>query len=172
MNASKHHPLALLGAYKDLGKLSLPIAGSLVLDLFDSFELVREKSESLPRVVSLLLVLRLAKALALESASMKPLLGLVLVLRTFNEPEWNLESGLDDEPEPDLDVDLSCSVFILLSGIAWLLCLSCDTLGIFKKIQNFLLFLLKLQHENVCHQNYAAFQNAKSQKSDFSKSPT
>jgi len=79
VNASKHHPLALLGAYKDLGKLSLPIAGSLVLDLFDSFELVREKSESLPWVVLLWLVLKLARALALESAFMKPLLGLVLV---------------------------------------------------------------------------------------------
>ena len=68
MNASKHQPLALLGAYKDLGTLSLPIARSLVLNLFDAFELVREKSESLPWVASLWLVLRIAKALALEFA--------------------------------------------------------------------------------------------------------
>jgi len=121
VNASKHHPLALLGAYKDLGKLSLPIAGSLVPDMLDAFELVLENFESLPRVASLWLVLRLARALALESAFMKPLLGLVLgLLRTINEPEWNLDSGLDDEPKRDLDV----SVFILLRGVAWLLCIS------------------------------------------------
>jgi len=119
VNASTHHPLALLGAYNDLGKLSLPVAGSLVLDLLDAFELVLEKFESLPWVV-----FRLARALALESASM---LGLVPgLLRTFNEPEWNLDAGLDDEPKTDLDVDLS--VFILLRAVAWLLSISVSVL--------------------------------------------
>jgi len=120
--ASKHHTLALPGAYKDSDELSLSSTDSVGLDLFEAFELVLEKSESQSWVSSPRLVFKLARGrpLALEPVRVKPLLSLpcfvfgLLQVRPFDVTES--KCVMDDEPEPgfeELSFDFSSWVFLL-----------------------------------------------------------